>query len=84
MKVLDPFSGYRLASGHPIFHLSLFAGSYVTDFYAKPGTDILDYSGFLCNSYIILRWAHFALFIISIISFFSASDSNISEPVEEK
>lgn len=35
MKILDPFAGYRLASGHPIFHISLFIGSYAAEMYAK-------------------------------------------------
>ena len=33
MKVLDPWAGYRLASGHPIFHFSLFVGSFVPPAY---------------------------------------------------
>lgn len=35
MKVLDPFAGLRLASGHPIFHISLFVGSYAAEYYAR-------------------------------------------------
>lgn len=35
MKILDPFAGYRLASGHPIFHISLFVGSFSAEIYAK-------------------------------------------------
>lgn len=33
MKVLDPWAGYRLASGHPIFHFSLFLGSFIPPAY---------------------------------------------------
>ena len=29
MKLLDPFAGYRLASGHPFFHIALFIGSFM-------------------------------------------------------
>ena len=29
MKLLDPFAGYRLASGHPFFHVALFIGSFL-------------------------------------------------------
>ena len=29
MKLLDPFTGYRLASGHPFFHVALFIGSFL-------------------------------------------------------
>ena len=28
MKLLDPFAGYRLASGHPFFHAALFITSW--------------------------------------------------------
>lgn len=41
MKNLDPFAGYRLASGHPIFHLSLFVSSYVAASYVNDHKDIL-------------------------------------------
>ena len=84
MKVLDPFSGYRLASGHPIFHLSLFAGSYVTDHYAKAGSNIDDYDGYLETTFVTLRWAHFWLFMVSILSFLSTLDSEVSDPIEEE
>lgn len=79
MKVLDPFAGYRLASGHPMFHMSLFAGSYITDLYARKGVDIEDFSGYLETSFIILRWAHFSLFLVSMISEFANLDSSIPE-----
>ena len=29
MKVLDPMSGVRLASGHPFYHVSLFVASWI-------------------------------------------------------
>ena len=79
MKVLDPFSGYRLASGHPMFHISLFAGSYITDLYAKKGVEIDNFPGYLETSFIILRWAHFSLFLVSMISEFANLDSGIKE-----
>ena len=31
MKILEPFAGYKLASGHPLLHLALFAASYTVD-----------------------------------------------------
>ena len=31
MKLLDPFAGYRLASGHPFFHVALFIGSFIVN-----------------------------------------------------
>ncbi len=83
MKVLDPFSGYRLASGHPMFHISLFAGSFITDQYAQSGTSIDDYDGYLNISFVTLRWSHFALFIFASLSFFVAQDSAIEEPLDK-
>jgi hypothetical protein len=31
MKILEPFAGYKLASGHPYLHLALFAASFTVD-----------------------------------------------------
>ena len=28
MKLLDPFGGYKLADGHPIYHVVFFLGSF--------------------------------------------------------
>ncbi len=83
MKVLDPFSGYRLASGHPIFHMSLFAGSFITKQYAESGTSIEDYDGYLGTCFVTLRWSHLALFIFATLSFFVSQDSAIEEPLDK-
>ena len=64
MKLLDPFAGYRLASGNELFHVALFVGSFwVVQFGAE---------GFHSNQEIkhafnLLRWGHFILCILSII-----------------
>jgi hypothetical protein len=31
MKILEPFAGYKLASGHPYLHLALFVASFTVD-----------------------------------------------------
>lgn len=37
MKLLDPFAGYRLACGHPFFHVALFTGSFFVDAAGETG-----------------------------------------------
>ena len=36
MKLLDPFAGYKLANGHPLFHAAFFAGSFMVNVYSDP------------------------------------------------
>lgn len=68
MKVLDPFAGYRLSAGHPIFHFSLFVGSYAATIYAS--NDAVPDTAFMC-----LRWGHFTLIMLGIFSIYSKVDS---------
>ena len=42
MKFLDPFAGYRLASGHPFFHIALFAGSFLINVFGRDNTTSSD------------------------------------------
>jgi hypothetical protein len=28
MKILEPFAGYKLASGHPLLHIAMFLGTF--------------------------------------------------------
>lgn len=74
MKVLDPFAGYRLASGHPIFHFSLFVGSWVPPTYYPSGA-VLPES--LSDSFFMLRWAHFFLIMLALFSAFAKIESSI-------
>lgn len=76
MKVLDPFAGYRLASGHPIFHFSLFVGSWVVPVY-YPYTTPDGLPEFVTDCFGMLRWAHFFLIILSLFSTFSKIESAI-------
>ena len=72
MKNLDPFAGYRLASGHPIFHLSLFISSYIAESYqTHEAINVAD------TAFFILRWSHFLLFTLAICSIFATKDSDI-------
>ena len=79
MKILDPFAGYRLASGHPIFHISLFVGSYAAEMYAKREALV-----YVQDAFWILRWAHFSLFTIAMISAWVNVDSEIPEPAADE
>ena len=67
MKVLDPFAGYRLASGHPIFHASLFAASWIAERVANAKKETISSEIELC--FFILRWSHCLLFVLAMISF---------------
>ena len=74
MKVLDPFAGYRLASGHPIFHFSLFIGSWVPPYYLDKPELLPPY---LLDCFRMLRWAHCILFTLAIFSFYAKIESDI-------
>ena len=80
MKNLDPFAGYRLASGHPIFHLSLFLSSYIAESYQRHDSIAEAETAFW-----ILRWAHFLLFALAILTIFATKDSDIpNKETDEK
>ena len=79
MKVLDPFAGYRLASGHPIFHLSLFAGSFIATYYGETSEVPT-----IEDSFFVLRWAHFLLFCLAICSLMSKIDSKLTDEPDLK
>jgi len=74
MKLLDPFAGYRLASGHPIFHLSLFISSFNCEkFGTTTNVDGIEFSFF------ILRWAHCLQFSLALVSILTKTDTYIKE-----
>ena len=64
MKLLDPFAGYRLASGHEFFHIALFTGSFwVMNF----GDSITYNSATIKHAFNMLRWGHFILVVLSMM-----------------
>ena len=75
MKLLDPFAGYRLASGHPVFHLAYFAGSWVVTYYEKEEHFIT--RGSIVEVFHLLRWVHLIVFVISIVSGWADRPSNL-------
>ena len=46
MKLLDPFAGYKLAIGHPLFHMALFGASWTVKGTTSPATDDTMHSDF--------------------------------------
>ena len=63
MKLLDPFAGYRLASGHPFFHIALFAGSFMINVSGDVGFVSKDE---IIEAFNLLRWGHLLLIILAI------------------
>ena len=66
MKLLDPFAGYRLASGHPIFHACLFICSYIPECYDFAGRRTE--STIIMNAFWTLRWMHCLLFVLTTLA----------------
>lgn len=85
MKLLDPFAGYRLASGHPFFHIALFIGSWFVQITGEAG---FESSNDIIEAFKLLRWGHFALFMLAIFEEIASRPSNIpdikSNDIEKK
>ena len=81
MKLLDPFAGYRLASGHEFFHIALFTGSFwvvsfgISEYYSN--SDIK-------HAFILLRWGHLILVVLSILEKILTRPSAIPPKKEEE
>ena len=82
MKLLDPFAGYRLASGHPVFHLAYFAGSWVVTYFEEDQQTIIS-RGKIVEVFYILRWIHLVVFFTSILSGWADRPSNLPEDVDK-
>lgn len=80
MKLLDPFAGYRLASGHSLFHISLFIGSYLVPLFGEEG---FDSDGQISEAFSLLRWVHLAVFLIGILNEYLKMASPIKEEAED-
>ena len=75
MKLLDPFAGYRLASGHPVFHLAYFAGSWSVTYYENAEQFIS--KGPLIEVFHTLRWVHLTVFALALLSGWADRPSNL-------
>ena len=76
MKLLDPFAGLRLASGHPIFHIALFVGSFMINVF---GEDNFRAPKTVQDAFNVLRWGHFILFVLCIIEFLVNRPSSVKK-----
>jgi len=70
--LLDPFAGYRLASGHPFFHLALFICSFFVRF---NGDDSLQSAEDIVDCFTLLRYAHLTLIVLAVIEAIAARPS---------
>ena len=76
MKLLDPFAGYRLACGHPFFHIALFTASWFVD---VCGESNFFSSQDITSAFDLLRWGHFVLFMLAIFEEIARRPSDIPE-----
>ena len=81
MKLLDPFAGYRLASGHPVFHLAYFVGSWSVDYF-KNEEEFLT-KGPIIEVFHVMRWVHLTIFGLALVSGLADRPTNIPEAKEE-
>ena len=80
MKLLDPFAGYRLASGHPFFHIALFTASWFVELVGETGFISPDEE--IKDAFHLLRWGHFVLFMLAIFEAIANQPSDI--PISKK
>lgn len=76
MKLLDPFAGYRLACGHPFFHIALFTGSWFVDIVGEKN---FTSTSAIAEAFSLLRWGHFVLFMLAIFEEIARRPSDIPE-----
>ena len=74
MRVLDPFAGYRLACGHPTFHICLFICSFIPELY---DSDRRTDSPIIWDAFWDLRWMHCLLFVLTSLAFLMKRDSDL-------
>ena len=80
MKVLEPWAGVRLASGHPLFHLAQFIASWIALSIGKGEPD----APFLIErAFKALQWGHFACFMLYFLANFARRFRALSSDHEE-
>ena len=78
MKILEPFAGYKLASGHALLHIAMFCGTFFV--HTKEAQEISDDwettypkqpngAKDILHVFYIQRYSHIAAIILSIPSF---------------
>ena len=69
MKVIDPLSGLKLASGHAFFHMAYFLASFSV--YLDPNVDYradpISEEFYICFK--MVRWTHLAVFVLCVPGF---------------
>ena len=75
MKLLDPFAGYRLASGHAFFHIALFGCSF---FIKIEGANEESVQG-INEAFYMLRYGHLVLIILAMIETWAQSPSSVPD-----
>ena len=68
MKVLEPWAGIRLASGHPLFHLAQFTASWIA---LSTGKNEPDAPSEVVSAFKLLQWGHFACFMLYFLANFA-------------
>lgn len=81
MKLFDPFAGYRLASGHPFFHIALFTVSWFVNILGDRDSSN---DGDILSAFLLLRWGHFTLFTLAMIEVWVSQPSKIPERSEDE
>ena len=79
MKLLDPFAGYRLASGHPFFHIALFCGSWMIEPFGDKALTF-ESTEEIGEAFMLLRWAHCVLFCLAMIEGLLNHPSDVPKP----
>ena len=77
MKLLDPFAGYRLASGHTFFHIALFGCSFtVRDDDDHKSDDAI------ISAFNLLRYGHLVLIVLAMIESWASTSSDVPEDLD--
>lgn len=68
MRCREPFQGYKLSSGHPLFHSAYILGSYYAMHYVLDYDQVKGHKSYDVYQYLLL--AHFLVPIFNLISYF--------------
>ena len=80
MRVLDPFAGYMMACGHPMFHICLFICSFIPELY---DSDRRTDSPIIWEAFWDLRWMHCLLFVLTSLAILMKRDSDLPLEYDE-
>ena len=72
MKILEPFAGYKLASGHAYFHLAYFCASFFVSVNPEADYGASVPSSAFISAFIMMRWIHLTVFVLSFPAFYAS------------